>query len=192
MTAVVRLRLGGIYWDGKDGLRQVVQPPAGAPSRAGHVFYTVLAGPERNSTTRQIMPLSCARESMAHWAVCEVQDNDLSAVLDALRASSLRLTTAQQQFLLSTFEKSIRRRPFKVEIAGEENLRLARRLASLDLIVSSSDIDAKASSHFTLTPFGIQVIRARRGENVVATVLPRPVCSAKTPPNFVRRARAAM
>jgi hypothetical protein len=194
MTAGVRIRLGGIYWDGKDGVRHLVPPPTGATARVGHVFYTVLAGPERNSASRLVMPLSCTKESMAHWAACEIHDNDLSAVLDAIRASSLRLTTAQQQFLLETFEKSIRRRPSTVEVVGEEGLRLAKRLASMDLIMSSTDDDDKPISraHFTLTPFGIQVIRARRGENVVATVLPRPVCSGKTPPNFVRRARAAM
>lgn len=194
MTAGVRIRLGGIYWDGKDGVRQLIPPPAGATARVGYVFYTALAGPERPIGSRLVTPPSCTKESMAHWAVCEIQDGDLQAVLDAVRASSMRLTTAQQQFLLSTFEKSIRRRPLRVEVAGEEGLRLARRLESMELITSSSDTDARSNSraHFTLTPFGIQVIRARRGENVVATVLPRPVCSAKTPPNFVRRARAAM
>lgn len=194
MSAAVKLRVGGIYWDGKDGIRQLVPPPAGEQARNGHVFYTVMAGPERNSATRLMMPLKCPRESMLHWAVCEVADRELPSVLDAIRASNLRLTTAQHQFLLSNFGKSIRRRPPRVEITAPAELRLAARLEALEVIQSGLDTGASRNqpTSFSLTPFGIHVVRARRGENVVATVLPQQIGSGKTPDNFVRRQRAAI
>lgn len=189
MHPPLQLREGGVYWNGKDALRQIaatVPACSDAP-----LYYRTIVGSERKHEQRQSL-LNAAfiphvtRASFVGWIRAEIHDDMLPSVLDAICAASLRLATSQAVFLRAIPPYAVKRRQsFKF---NPEQAPIAMRLAQATVL--ELDLDGCPNTA-TLTTFGNRVVRALNGQCLVNELIAMPAPVAKRVHNFYRRALAS-
>ena len=106
------IEVGGVYHDGKLGLRQVIAMDAdlNIPGVAGGkgqspVRYKILHAKSGESylasaDTQQTREHNCERASLAAWAKVRVPEDEVSALLDRLRATAFKPSSKQAQVVL--------------------------------------------------------------------------------------------
>lgn len=119
---------GGVYADGKQGLRRVLRldVPAADLQYGGEqsedkdfLEYEVLHARSATPTYRGDAPAFCTRASMATWAKARIEEDQVPATLATLIAQNTRITPAAQ-VLLRRLHAAQAGRPHVQALTGRE------------------------------------------------------------------------
>jgi hypothetical protein len=163
------IQVGGVYFDGKQGVRRVLDE--GAPLTEGRasletdcIRYEAL-GPAMDG-----MRKVCSRESLATWAQVEVPPAAVEALLTVLHARHLRLRPDESELLLRL--NAAQHGQPRAQSLQRRETRAARSLKVKGAIFLIEPSGLSPGLMARLSPLGEQVVHRLKGH---ALPLPSPL-----------------
>lgn len=134
------IQIGGIYHDGKLGVREVVSMDGAPGCGDTKITYRILAAKIENeySHAEQAMvsligsTCKCALASFAAWAKIAVPAGQKAALLADLAAKKVRLAPGEARFMASVGESFDREFPLKAGAAVSFNSRETRTVRGIE------------------------------------------------------------
>lgn len=146
---VADIKAGGIYHDGKLGIREITRVTAGAQRSQDRVEYRILAAKvtqEYSYAEKQMMPVigttaTCTVASFAAWAKVSLSAEACATLLTELAAAKLKLTPGEVAYLtaLAAQVTSAALSGAKVQLVASDSRRPVTGLTNKGLLVCHPD-----------------------------------------------------
>ena len=162
------IQVGGVYHDGKLGVREVVAKK-GAPVRVTYRLLAAKIEQEYSHAERSMMPLvgstnHCELASFAVWAKIAVPAGDKATLLADLAAKKLRLPAGEAAFMASVADSFDEEYPIKVGAGVSFNFNETRSARGVEKkgLVTVAMARPGAGGEVVLTEMGAAWARAHR------------------------------
>ncbi len=172
------IAVGGVYHDGKLGVREVIGMDGAAGCRDTKITYRLLAakGEQEYSYAEKAMvsliggTSKCELASFAAWARVAVRACDQSALLDSLAAKKLRLPAGEAAFMASVATEFNDEFQAKAGVTISFNFNETRSARGIEKkgLAKVAMAAPGAGGEITLTELGAAWIRVNRQTTVAA------------------------